>query len=751
MSDDRYTLELAGCSPIPLAHYLKALGILRLVSEQVDEQAQGWWKGDKFWLRSTLDREGLVEFFLERYEPTPIVAPWNGGSGFYRNDKQEALLAILNGRSKRFGPYREIVGLCRRLLESMSLDEKPDSDAKAELLLRCRNSFPDTALRWLDAAFVLTEEGPKYPPLLGTGGNDGRLEFTNNYMQRLCELIDPDNGEAIDKRGESLLESLFETIGHQRRKSPIGQFDPIGAGGPNATSGYDAACNINAWDYILMLEGAMAFASATVKRLEHAEPGALAYPFCVQSAGVGYGSADETDEAASRHEMWFPLWDTPAQFGEVTSLLAEGRVEIRGRRARNGVDFARAIASLGTDRGIGAFQRYGFQQRNGLAYFAVPLGRFAVRGNTGIEELLAPITSWLDRFRRTATSKNAPSRAARALRRLETAIFELCQRGEPRCVRNVLVALGQAEAAVAISPKLRDRKEKTYVSPVPQLSSQWLSEAYLGPKDVEFRLAAALAGIGYPKEDKVGPFRRHVEPVAPDTWRSPRPKSRWPQWSESADDPGLVWGGGNLVRNMLAVLNRRMIDAVRYGKQSGDDELLFAGKGRCHASLADIAAFIDGRVDDRRIELLLRGLILVNWRQDLPLIRGPCEPIPDAAYALLKLCHLPHEINGKAVRLTPAITRRAASGDITEATRLAARRLRGSGLAPAVDVVHNRGERARRTAAALLFPIWHDEKSEKMGKPTDVGRLMRLVLPPSDSSEPDQDTTNAADHASAAV
>ena len=42
------------------------------------------------------------------------------------------------------------------------------------------------------AGVVLDEKGePKYPSLLGTGGNDGNLDFTNNAMQRLGELFDP--------------------------------------------------------------------------------------------------------------------------------------------------------------------------------------------------------------------------------------------------------------------------------------------------------------------------------------------------------------------------------------------------------------------------------------------------------------------------------------------------------------------------------------------------------------------------------
>ena len=64
--------DLDGCAPTPLAHYLKALGILRLVAEQADPQARGWWEGERFRLATQLGREELETFFLTRYEPTPI-------------------------------------------------------------------------------------------------------------------------------------------------------------------------------------------------------------------------------------------------------------------------------------------------------------------------------------------------------------------------------------------------------------------------------------------------------------------------------------------------------------------------------------------------------------------------------------------------------------------------------------------------------------------------------------------------------
>ena len=51
---------LAGCTPQPLAAYLKALGVLRLVAEQKDCHVKGWWACEAFHLESCLDETGLL-------------------------------------------------------------------------------------------------------------------------------------------------------------------------------------------------------------------------------------------------------------------------------------------------------------------------------------------------------------------------------------------------------------------------------------------------------------------------------------------------------------------------------------------------------------------------------------------------------------------------------------------------------------------------------------------------------------------
>src|SRR2546425_156842 len=140
------TIALNGCAPIPLAHYLKALGILRLVSEQLDATARGSWLNDQLSIHLSADAAALMEFFTQRYRPTAVLAPWNGGSGFFPKDNDEALTAIERGTASRLEPYRDGVAAARKELKRLALKVKPDGETKTLLLQSCRNSFPDEAL-----------------------------------------------------------------------------------------------------------------------------------------------------------------------------------------------------------------------------------------------------------------------------------------------------------------------------------------------------------------------------------------------------------------------------------------------------------------------------------------------------------------------------------------------------------------------------------------------------------------------------
>lgn len=709
-------LVLAGCRPVPLASYLKALAVLRLVGEQADPTARGWWRDDAFVLRTALERDALVRFFLHDYRPTPIVAPWSGGSGFYPKDNRDAIMRIAGSAAARLETYRTVIAGATDILVALDVGEKVPSEKKAVLLETCRARLLEAALPWLDAAYLMTVGGPKYPPLLGTGGNDGRLDFTNNFMQRLLDILDPATGAPRASSGALLAGALFDSPTDALTEGAVGQFLPSGAGGANAGTGFEGDSRVNPWDFVLMLEGAVMFAVAAVRRMEYETGGALSYPFTVRAAGVGYGSASAADESASRGEIWLPLWDRPARAVEIKALLAEGRARVSGRTARNGVDFARAIATLGVDRGIAAFERYGFQERNGRSYLATPLERFAVREQPTVR-LLDEIDDWLDAFRRRATSDLAPASMRRALGRLEDAILDMCRRGGPDRVQAVLVALGGCERAMARS--LRWTTEpKVRLDPVPPLSPEWIERADDG--SAEFRLAAALASVEATCKDEHIPLRCHLEPVEARVRRE-RLAVRW----NPARDNEVVFAGRDLTAGLNAVAARRTIHWQRWGSGGYGDQ------GQQPARLADVTAFIEGWTDDGRLVALLWGAILIDWpRAGRPLFEALVGDLaPPALYGLLKLCFPGAGAAGQPIPIVPRILRLAASGAGADASRAAVRRLRASGLAPAVDVVHQTGEGVRRAAGAVLFPI-------------DVGALAAVrctVLRP--STEPGETTS----------
>jgi CRISPR-associated protein Csx17 len=251
---------------------------------------------------------------------------------------------------------------------------KPKDETKASLLVRCRAELPDAIVPWLDVCFVLGDSGASFFPLLGTGGNDGRLDFTNNFMQRLAEVIPyPADGQLPANSLPWLAAALFADTLVPLASSAVGQFNPGGIGGTNGTQGrFEAGSRVNPWDYVLMIEGALLLGGSIARRLATNSSARAVFPFCVTSVAVGYGSATASEETSdgSRAELWLPLWAEPVAIAEAVHLFTEGRAQLGRHQARNAVEFALAANLLGIGRGITSFSRYGFLKRNGLAFLA---------------------------------------------------------------------------------------------------------------------------------------------------------------------------------------------------------------------------------------------------------------------------------------------------------------------------------------------------------------------------------------------
>lgn len=790
-------LTLDGCSPTPLASYLKALGVLRLLSsadnhvkgEPADPGVRGWWEDETFHLLTTLGRGGVADFFLNHYAPSPIIAPWNGGSGFYPKDNKSGFPPLRSGPvAERFRPLVMAIQSASDTLQFLHLGAPPSGGAKAKaakegLVAALRARLPASSLPWLDAALVLSADGLRFPELLGTGGNDGRLDFTNNLMQRLFSrskpfgVFDASTGEPSPAGTRMLDNALFATTVHELTGVKIGQYSPGGAGGPNATTGYSGDPTVNPWDYVFMLEGATTFASAATRRYQSNTIRSASFPFTVRTSGAGWGGMEAADETEARAEFWAPLWGRPARFCEIEALFGEGRAVTNGQTASDGLEFARSLATLGVSRGFSEFQRYGFFKRAGNTHYAAPIGRRRAAVSRSAE-LVSDLDmgGWLARVRRFGRDGNHPASVRSAVKRLEDSLFDLlAPDSSSNAVRSVLVSIGRLCEWLVNNPKGREA-----VPPPPLLSHQWLRRTDDGSP--EFRVAAALAGLGLPSwrspngsvrtdsvptDSQAPPMAAHLAPLTNSsregfergtffrgTWLRKRRT-----WTGDSKPPTVVWGHGGLVANMIAVLERRLVEASIRGLAekplSGDS----------FARLSDVSAFLSGDFDDARCSSLLAGMVWARpaWlpRKDpddesktasLPFAYAALKPIfsPDAA--LVRVGALAPE---GSIPIPPGLIGHLRGGAgtggraIDAAVRTAFSRARSSGLSSPYDPILSTGRastldtgrigvgtRPDRLAAALLIPV-----SDKA-----LARALRRAYPGAipDIQHPQEDTENAS-------
>lgn len=688
-------LALHGCRPEPLGSYLKALAVLRLVGEQKDAEARGYWRDDTFHLVSTLDEAGLVEFFAKEYAPTPIVGPWGARSGFFagasERSAREALQKFEASTQPRLHRFRRTIAEVRSCLRERGLTDKAKDEAKLELLVVLRNRLPDEALRWLDAAYVLgtgtTERG--FPIVLGTGGNEGSQGFASTFMNALLELGLVSDSVAASPIRACLLGSLTACA----PTAATGQFLPGLTSGFNQGPGFTGGASASAWDMLLAFEGAATWVSGAGKRTGSAGPSRLSSPFTIRARAVGTGVV-AADESKSRGEIWVPLWSRPSRGDEVEALLAEGRAQWRRRDAGTAMDIAKAAGSLGVDRGVDGFERHAVLVRNGKSFFAVALGRFQVfeRAHADLVRELDDVLERLDRRLRMLGDRT-PGAMISTRGRVEDAVFALARTPEPRRVTTVLRTLGALEAAIART----DGGRKLVSAPLSGLSPAWLAAC---ADTLELRVAAALASIR--AEGDVGPLRANLVPI------DPRKPHRF------ASGPGQVaWEGNSLAARLGAVLRRRLIDAERLTCA----KLPLAGA--IALSAEDVSAFLEGRTDDRLVEELLFACTWIDWRKlegigelhqrwSRPIERAAIPPL----YAMLKSVLEPSAAFHEP-RIVPVLLAR----HVDRAVALASTRLRVNRLVP-VDFtptsrptpsLTNPSVDPVRLAASLLIPVRQPE------------------------------------------
>ncbi|WP_208027236.1 type I-G CRISPR-associated protein Cas8g1/Csx17 [Rhabdothermincola sediminis] len=760
---------LDGCRTRPLLSYLKAFGVLAAVAEQLDAGATGSWRSGRFVLTlGAGSLEELVDFFVDKYSPPPILSPWNSRGGF-RTDRgqssEERLAALEASTDSRLAAYRKAIEVGRYvwakaqgagLVVDGDKGQRVDEKRKAEFVRLCRSLLPDDALGWLDAAVVLVEEEAVYPALLGgTGGNLGSGDLSSNAHEAVLWMVKTDR----DCRQRYVVEALTGA----REGVPLfellpGQFDPAGTGGVNMGPGEKL---VNPIDFLLGLHGASLFASGVARRL--AGRSRASVPFEVNvSPGVVRTMADGEKVRA---ELWLPEWRRPMTLSELRQLLAEGRAQWSGKQSTSSLDFARAAASLGVDRDIAAFDRYLIVERHGQANLAVPVGRFEVRRRRGVE-LTSAIDPFLERVGRISNPTQAVRGAASGLCR---SIFDLANRDTARNARAVLVSLHRLERAVGRSSAARDKVRQPFSG---LRALNWFG-FFANETSPEFRVAAAIASQ---RDAQWRPERgsQATEVSAVPLWcrpvhrvgvrRQDGHQMMRLEWSEAepvvdllGPDPRSALREGWRVRALRCAQN-----PPRSGQNGNGDEPATAGRNAelvhdtpgiqvafdtaSPCPLEDIVAYGLGSFDDEEFAAWLEALVMLDWTgfrfDDLPWKELGEQPTPSASLGPVFATNAPFfkrwalragGESGIQVRFHPISEHvtAVARGDGATALRLAAGRLRQYGI----DVplrLHPRAELARaRVLDAALVPMF----------PAELSRVIRTANPslPDMTSTPEEE------------
>ena len=672
-SRHRHTWQAVGCGVEPIANYLKALGLLRVVPN-----SKGWWQEGKFWIESDRPPDEVIDYLAEQACVTPLFNPWNGDSGFWVEGRAKEAIRRLasvqeSDRTKRYVKARD---KALDVVVASGLKKQPSKgDVKNKLMKACQSRIRDddwqawyeTVVQFIDVPrngkITVEARGSR---LLGTQGNlGGGNDLGANYLDAWSRLIDLETGHPLGGAKQYWRASIFrQSLPNSLDDSPLlAQYAPVtdytsdSKAYPYQKSGSGSTAAANPADVVLLTEGLLAFSGIAKRKLESNESSDTFYSLAVNlAAGIAQTSVSG-ELRAGVEEFWLPIWSEPKTFESLkTDLWTELRGPLPKQTTLDTFDFVELLASKATERKIPQWSRYAFFPRKGQTNFAISLGIFTPGGyNLGAE--LASYRRSLCRF---GYSDKSPSQIGALARQLESQLFALAS-GHGQ-VLQTLALLGDIELYLTHSPASQEN-----VWPLPQLDSDWVVRALSEQETPTVRLALSLASLW---------LRSHLSKARPGKG------SRW-FWSEAP----VRWSS-NLSANLIELQRRWVVQTSQRNLPYPDF--------RVTPTFADISAFLSGDVNPVELTRLAAGFSLCKMpKANFPSVGADLIKLP-ALYSLAAYCQWSEVGIGSGMN-------QLASGDSQMAAQTISQRLRSHSLFP--FAVPQACINARQVAAAIAFPL----------------------------------------------
>ena len=577
----------------PLASYLAAVGLLKVVGEQLDPEAVGSWKGGRFSLETRFGIQNISSFLANEYKPSPCFTPWNKDSGFLDGKPAPEFQQL---EAARFAEIRRIVQVAAVLVPQFVSKGKLEKEAKVELVEALdRAGDSDAWSAWLGICAITFrnqkgDQAMRFPALLGgTGGAFGRADFGVKFVKAL-QVATPEHFTAalLGSDQPDLLIQAADSLIYDPASRSDGQ---QGYGVATRDTQESRSARANPAHLILLAEGMALFEGYAMTTTSDGDPSdgrqQAGFTLAVEHNSSGFPSSSwlENDGNTSE-ELWCPLWDQPCHYSDVRDALRRIALLPLPGQLRTGTDLALFASRLGRSLKLTGFARYAFPARIGQGTKIPSLIEVfsLAEEQADRSDALASSVRLASRLRSYAKNKAVPASYRHAAERLVAEVDVLAGgSGSYTELLRRLLAWRRQEEVSQQEPKSSDLQatgiRRSFQFGAPALPPQWfglLARELDGP---EWRLALSLGTgrIAQAKTRKIGQSGR----------------------SRSADQ------------------ERR--------QQTRFDQPL--ASGRPYACLQDILLMLEGRLDAELIEDLAIGIAWIE-RRGLPKLPPPEEALP---------------------------------------------------------------------------------------------------------------------------
>lgn len=655
-------LNILGCQANHPLNYLKAIGLLKIISLQLEPSVKGFYDHDSFILETNLSKEQIANFFVHKYIPSPILSP------FLRLRNNVLLENLTRAENPRLSLFRQAYEYLK-MAPPKKRQSFPSEEWLQDIASELKYLHPSSVGSYITltlAAYRLCDplkESSPSPFLINYQDQFKEFYLEENYLGALSQLIsfktDTPKKESLDY----LLAAIFTENNSKESFFKLGDFCSSFLDRAN----YPNRQNIkaNPWDYILALNGFVAICSPYTLNAE------VRVPFCLRATSYGWENIDANPlRKLAKREMWLPLWNRPLTNNELEKLLLKLFETLVQSRINSALDLVAEATIWGTNPLLANFLRLGLI----FDINATPLPEIINLNKVALSkipeaELLSSTKAWLAKWDFMLFSGPKSQKQKETIKATEEALFSYLT-NQDSSLTKTLIKLGQAEIGSSLLPKNARPDPLT-------LPTFYLKNAK--ENSPEYRLALAVASL-----DSHLPVRSQLEPVSSIS-------GKW-FWNDS-----VLAQGGNLTEKLAYLLEMRV-------KFATEKRLPFVPINAAHpAQIKDVELYLEGKIDENYLGSLLYGLILINY--PYPKVQ-PLENTPDSNllwhYRLVREAFLSKANHISHYQNLQQLIIRLRFASLNEVLLLA-KNLTGSSDYPLAPILQPSVNLNRRLLAAALF------------------------------------------------